>query len=466
MLRPVNRLPPEILSHIAGYSFGEDAYDARSTIPLTHVCQYWRESIISAPENWTLVSNERMKLAKLSLQRAKAAHLRVHLWMNLAHDSHDFLDTLIPHLENTETLTASSIPNFEELANLFSKFPRSMPNLRSLTLQQDYFDGSDPSIDAFEWLPHTLEGLTLDDIYLSSSILKLRALTDLTLRINEFVLPLDTLLDFLEGNRLLKRVELRIDFVEPPLRGSRRQSAFKNQLQLLRITCYDAVDGKALISNIALSKGAQLEVDHYRYDETPIGAIDTLSGISTTHLSNLHSPSSMEYHAGTARQIRLLGLNGAASFSSCPCSSLPFEEFPRLHLTNIRRFHLNTEGWEPSRAGPRVFHHLSFFPTLETFTIEDETNLSRLLSPLLSNPSASPSLKTLGFLDCVIPEDFMEELVRFASDRERTTSAWLHRILIVHRNGEFPSAGSIHKLRRIVKVVEIRMDDKLPKDLT
>ena len=92
-----------------------------------------------------------------------------------------------------------------------------------------------------------------------------------------------------------------------------------------------------------------------------------------------------------------------------------FEEFSQLPLTNIRRFHLDTEGWEPvhwPRSGPRVFHHLSSFHTLEAFTIGHEADLSFLLSPLLSNPSAFPSLKTLAFLNCDLSEDFTEELGR------------------------------------------------------
>ena len=468
MLQPVNKLPPEVLSRVAECSLDEDAYDARSIVPLTHVCQYWRESIISAPENWTLVSNDRMQLAKLSLERAKAAHLRIYLRMELARDLPNFLNFFIPHLKNTETLTTPSIPGFEELVELFSKFPRPMPNLRSLTLGLDDIDGSDPSIDPFESLPHTLEGLNLDDISLSPSLLKLRALTDLTLHNRKFNLSLDTLLDFLEGNSLLKSADLRIDFVEPSLRRSRRQTAIRNQLQLLRITCFEITDGKALISSIALSKGAELEVNCHRYDAARIGVIDILSGISTTHLSNLSSPSFMEYRAGTTRKVQLFGPNGTASFYTESASYSPFEEFPRLPLTNILRFHLDTKEWKLLQPlpGHRVFHHLSSFPTLETLTIGRETDLSRLLSPLLSKPSSSPSLKTLAFLNCDVSEDFMEELARFASDRRNTTSAWLHQILIVHRNGKFPSASSIHKLRRIVKIVEIRMGDELPTDLT
>src|SRR5882762_10368238 len=78
-LRPVNRLPPEIISYIARNVLGNSAVDTASIIPLTHVCRYWRDSIISMPENWALISSDWRKLAELSLERAKAAPLSVRL---------------------------------------------------------------------------------------------------------------------------------------------------------------------------------------------------------------------------------------------------------------------------------------------------------------------------------------------------------------------------------------------------
>jgi hypothetical protein len=93
------------------------------------------------------------------------------------------------------------------------------------------------------------------------------------------------------------------------------------------------------------------------------------------------------------------------------------------------------------------------------FTI---TNVSDYLSTLFSNPST-----TLAFLNRNIPEDFMEELARFASNRKKTTSAWPHHVvsIIIHGDGK-PSAASIHTLGRHVLVVEVRFGTELPKDLT
>jgi len=113
-----------------------------------------------------------------------------------------------------------------------------------------------------------------------------------------------------------------------------------------------------------------------------------------------------------------------------------------------------------------VFHHLSSFPVLKTFTIGRETDLLRLLSPLLSNPSASPSLKTLGFQDCLLTEGFMKGLVRFVSDRKNTTSAWIHYVVITDPEGKFSSIALISALEECVPVVDIQIATELPMDLT
>jgi hypothetical protein len=108
----------------------------------------------------------------------------------------------------------------------------------------------------------------------------------------------------------------------------------------------------------------------------------------------------------------------------------------------------------------------SLFPSLETLAVECDTDMLHFLSALLPNPSALPSLKTLAFLNCVITEDFMEKLAKYASDREGTTLARLYQVVIVHKDGRFPSAASIHALGRHVPVVDVRFGTKLPTDLT
>ena len=401
-------------------------------------------------------------MAAVNLERAKAAPLEIHVWMFEATGQPTFPDVLIPHFRNTKTLTVRCITSFEEFAEMFPDFPQSMPNLQSLTLELDDIEGWNPLTDPFESLTHTLEGLELLSIPLSPSLLTHRSLTRFRLHHRRFNLPLDTLLDFLEENRSLTNVNLRIGFIEPSLRSSQRRSLMRNQFQYLEIHCDNMMDARALISNVPLQRGAELRIysEYKRLD-------DILFGISTTHLSNLLVPTFAAY-ASYGWSISLRGPNGIFSYRRTHGLKrfVGFVELPFLPLTNVREFRFEHRRVTSTTPLDPIVFQPSSFPALEVLTIECDTHASYVLSTLLSNPSSSPSLKTIAFLDCDLSEDFMDELIRFASGRMGTTSAWLHHVLIVHRDGKFPSAGSVRTLRQHVTTVDIRMDDKLPKDLT
>ena len=465
-LQPVNKLPPELLSHIAQYLLlDENTVNAKPVIPLTQVCRYWRESIISAPGLWTSISNSRSELMALSLERAKTSRLDVSIDMYpvFRTDPGSFGLTT-PYLQNIDALRARDLPGIEELTRVIPDFPQSTPNLRSLTLDCAYTNAKwDPTIDPFGSLARTLKYLSLFNVPIYPSILSLRALTDLTLRYHWFDAHVDALLTFLEQNRSLERATLDIRFTGPSLRQSRRQIAIQNRLQHLSIPCNNPMNAQALISNIALRRGAHLEISSL---DQNTGLNDILSDISTSHLSNLPSPTFLEYRS-YPRNIRLHGRHGGFSFSCSPYSGIPFVEFPLLPLTAVRefRFEHHTPGRLRSSLSPPVFDP-SLFPSLETLAVECDTDVLHFLSALLPNPSALPSLKTLAFLNCVITEDFMEKLTKYAYDRGDTTLARLYQIVIVQKDGGFPSAASIHALGRRVPVVDVRFGTKLPMDLT
>ena len=417
--------------------------------------RYWRESIVSTPENWTTISNSRRDLGVASLERAKAAPLKIHLDMGGIQDP-QFLNHLVPHFQNTETLWVTGVLTVKDLS--FSKHP--MTNLRSLMLLNHGVGDWVRSADPFESSAYTLQYLKLLTVPFYPSF-SLRTLTGLNLDDYWLSPHLDTLLDFLEKNRSLTSVKMRIRFKEPSLRSSRRRAPIGNQLQYLRVSCYDTVDGQALISGIALSNGAELEFIDYG-----AGVNGVLSGVSTTHLSNLLSPTFMRYRV-CSRFIELQGPNGAASFHSESDLNEPFAELSRLPLANIRRIYLDTSrrGLGEPFFGSVAFRHLSSFPSLETFIIKCKTNLLHLLFTSLSNPSASPSLKTLAFLDCTLTEEFMKELTRFAFDPKKTASVWLHRVVIIHSKGILPSVTLIRALEEHVPVVDVRIAEELPTEL-
>lgn len=463
-MQPVNRLPLEILSQIVQCVPHQRDTDTGPIIRLTHVCRYWREFIISTPSNWTLISSRSKSLTALSLKRSKGAPLELRLNMLQVRSNPGFSDLLLPHTRNTRILDIDSILTIEELTQEFPNFLQSMPNLRSLELwRKDTTGGWDPSIDPFEPLPHALRSLSLFSIHLYPSFLRLTALTKLLLHNKQFNLHVDALLDFLEENRSLESADLEIRFSESSLRNSQRGSVVVNRLQLLSITCADAEDARALSSNIALRRGAHLEIScRHPYVELN----DILSGVSTAHHSNLCSPTFLEYRSNP-REIQLHGPNGRFSYIRFLGAGNPFGELSLFPLTSIRELRLacGMPPWEQLPPTPYIFGWS--LPALEVLAIERNTSISRFLSPLFLDPSSTRSLKILAFLNCAITDEFIEgELTRFADDRKKSASTWLHRVVVVSGEGRFPSIDSIHVLQRHVAVVEMWMGNTLPTDLT
>ena len=404
-----------------------------------------------------------MGLIALTLERSKAAPLRLRLdtWSIIRNSR--FRDLITPHFRNTEILQFRELATIGDFRQMLPKFPQSMPNLRLLELEHaDDEPGWDPSIDPFGLFPDTLRSLTLYDIPLYPSFLKIRTLTTLSLRYNVAQPPLDilldVLLDVLEKNRSLGSINLEIRSNTYTAQASQRRTVVLNQLHHLSIACWDTTIAQTLISSIPLRRGAHLGVTLYG-GGAELGLNDILSGISMTRLSNLPSSTFMTYRS-SAREIQLIGPNGGFSYiHRSPSVVTPFLELLVLPLTDVKELRLE-------HNDPSVVFHPSSLPALETLTIECGTDISYLFSALFPDPSLFPSLKTLGFSNCVITEEFMKELAQFASGRKTTTSAWLHRVVIVHRDGNFPTAASIRGLEEHVPIVDVRFSRKLPTDLT
>ena len=188
------------------------------------------------------------------------------------------------------------------------------------------------------------------------------------------------------------------------------------------------------------------------------------------HLANLSGATHTEYESHP-RGIRLRGPNGTFSFESLDGLEELFVEFPVLpSFVGIREFRFIHQTSLISPPGPELSIELRSFLALETLAIECDaecdTDLSDALSPLMSDSTSHPSLKTLAFLNCVISDQFMQHLAQLASNRKDAALAGLHRVDIVHKDGRFPSIDSIRALQMCVPVVDVRFGRELPKDLT
>lgn len=372
----------------------------------------------------------------------------------------------IPYIKNIASLQVMNPTTIDTLRQALPDFPRSMPNLRSLEFGSYPGLYWDRSVDPFKSLASTIRRINLAHVPLYPSILRLKSLTELTYTNPQFDLSLATLLDLLEENPSLERMTLAICFKHPSLHSSRRRTPVENRLEYLSIRYQNATDGRALISNIALRRGAHLNLVNSAGGK---GLNDVLSFVPAVSLSNLRSPTSIEYRS-FVRDIQLFGTNGGFSLrgTSICDSGTPFMELPLLPLTKVREFrlmHRTPEEMSRTKVDPQVFPP-SHFPALETLAVDCETSVSHLLSALFSSPSSLPSLNTLAFLNCNLDEDFMEELTQYASNRKETTSAWLHRVVIVNPDGVFPRIDSIRTLGGHVPVVDVRVGTELPKDLT
>ena len=159
----------------------------------------------------------------MSLQRAKAAPLTIRLNLHELKSDLGFLDLLLPHVQNTTSLSIASFFTVEELAQALPDFLKSMPNLRSLKLGK--YEKTNWSLldDPFDFSAHTLRVLSLCNIPLFPSILGVKTLTELTLLDYNFNLHLDTLLDFLGENHSLESATLEIIFAEASLRRLRHR---------------------------------------------------------------------------------------------------------------------------------------------------------------------------------------------------------------------------------------------------
>ena len=397
----------------------------------------------------------------LSLERAKTSPLKLRLWMDDIRETPGFLDLIIPYIWSTESLRIGGISSVQELMRALPNISHSTPNLRSLRISGVTARTTYQSIDPFGLFAPTLRDLSLVSFPLYPSLLRLESLTELALYNSQFDLHLDTLLDFLEENRSLESTILSIRFTTSSLRSSRRRFPIRNQIQYLFIEYFDAMDGKVLASNIALRSGAQLELC-CRGRNT--GLDELLSSIPTTQFSNLPSPTSIDY-GSRPRIIRLLGPNGSFSFGMPVNSRDTFVEFPFLPLVNIRKFHL-IYSTHSSAHIPGPMFDPSFFPALETFTVDCDSWVSQLLSALVSNPTSLPSLKTLGFLNSVTSPNSVEALIQFASKRKSVTSTPLERLVIVNISRRYlPSAISIKALRKYVPAVDVSVGRELPADL-
>ena len=464
-LRPVNRLPPEVLASCA--TFVSDN-DPRPIVPLTHVCRFWRRSICSNPKSWASISTAWKQLAPLCLERAGVVPLVVDI-TDIGHDKEDLLKQLLPH---TSKISCLRLTGFSFIGTLEDDLPgfldSPMPDLTSLELQQvaepseTFPSGGTPVPVALQNVSK-LTSLRLTRTPIYPTLLSIASLRELELLGYKDPFNFSTFIGFLRSNTDLERVVLGIQFVADSVETGPARKFPLSRLQHLSITCTEAIDPKRLFSCISLPRGAHVEVVSANPD--PIPSLSSSLPSPQTPIHDLLAPiTTIKLQAGR-QELQLFGNGSSFTFRSTGDPLDAYRHFTLFPTAPVRELYIDTNPHGFTAVGlSKVVKHL---PALEVLAISNSSViLPGLFSVLAEKPVLCPALKTIAFFDCGIGSDQFKGLEEAIAKRGDSTAARVYRVVIVSSTGKVTlDRASILQLRKSVPCVDIRVDDKLP-DLT
>ena len=458
----MNRLPPEVLTSCA--TFVSDT-DPRPIVLLTHVCRYWRGSIISNPSSWASIGSGWRRLAPLCLGRAGVVPLAVDIAVSDIGRGKGFLELLAPQSSRIGRLRLAGYSSIEAVADDFPGFFDSpMPNLTSLELQQT---AEPPRLFPSDSSPvplpllhiSKLKSLSLTQTPLYPALFTIPSLVELKLIGYTSPFRFGTFLWFLDSNPDLERVVLCIQFIVGSVKGTPTRNINLPRLQHLSITCSKGIDSKGLLSRIPLPRGAHVEVISTQVDQSVQFGLFLPS--PPTHIRELLTPITTIKTQITPRELRLFGNGSTFTFRSP--HSLPFDTQMELVLFSgaaVRELHVSTYPFKYTHAG--LSRKLGQLPALEILVFSKTAFPPGLFSVLTPEPVLCPALKTIVFFDCDIDSKVIRESGKVVAKRKDSTAVRLHRVVIVNNTGTQPDHTSIRRLRKSVPSVEVRMDGKLP----
>ena len=459
-LRPVNCLPPEVLTSCT--TFVSDA-DPRPIVSLTHVCRYWRRSISSNPRSWASISTGWKRLAPLCLERAGAVPLAVDITVSDIRGDEDFLGSLLPQTSRVAHLSLTGYLSIEAVADdLPGLFASPIPNLTSLELRQiaepaEFFPPrAAPVPPVFQNVPK-LRSLRLTRTPLYPALFGIASLKELKLIGYTNPFHFETVIGFLASNPDLEIADLDIAFVEGSVWDAPARTVSLTRLHRLSITCTTPADARGLLLCISLPRGIFLEVSCSQ---------PTFLGFCLpsppTRIQGVLAPMTIIRYQESPREIHIFGAGGSLSFR-CPWPQVVWgPEFHLFPTASIREFHADVGPWAiaPTFLAPL----LAQLPALETLVVARAVSLiTGIFDSLAGQPPLCPSLKTIAFFNCGLTSQAMKEFEGVVVKRKGSAAAWLYRVVIVCDTAmALPDSTVIQQLRQHVPCVDVRVDDKLP----
>jgi hypothetical protein len=456
-LRPVNRLPLEVLASCA--TFVSDT-DPRSIVPLTHVCRYWRKAISSSPRNWASIATAWKRLIPLCLERAGAVPLTVNITVSDIGSGEDLLESLLPNVPRVTSLRLTGYSSVEAVAqDLPGFFDSPIPKLVSLELQQSvapvqpFPSDETPTPPVFRDI-RTLKSLHLTQTPIYPALFHITSLVELKLIGYTTPFDLRTFVRFLGSHLTLEFVELGIRFTDSPA-VARKVSL--PQLRHFSITCSEAVDSKRLLAYITFPRRIRLEVLLTKPGDFP--GFESLLPSSLSHIQELLHPISTVKTQWAPPTLQLFGNNSFLSLNALGRHPSPCSDISLFSTSDVHEFHVDVHPNVPtddflSRALERL-------PALKILVVSRNFPL-RAIHILSAEPVLCPSLNTVAFFNCNMSEGLVKELGDIIIKRYDTFATRLYRVVIVNSTATMPNFRAIQQLRKSVPCVEVRVDDKLP----
>jgi len=457
-LRPVNRLPPEILASCA--TFVSDN-DPRPIVPLTHVCQYWQRSICSDPRSWASISTAWKRLAPLSLERAGAVLLTVDITVSDIKGSEGFLESFLPHISKISSLRVAGCLMIEVVANdLPGFFDSPMPNLTSLELQQaaepseTFPSGGTPPLLALENVLK-VRSLRLTRTPIYPTLFRIASLRELQLVGYANPFDFSTFIGLLRSNLNLESIVLDIGFVADPAEMGTTRKVPLSRLQRLSIACAKAIDSKGLLSCISFPRGVQIEVESTEWNLS--ASLGSFLPSPPTSIHDLVTPITTIKIQTAKRELQFFGNGSSFTFRSSRSPLNAHEWLALFPTVPVRELQINIHRHGITAAG--LSNVMKRLPALETLAIsKGAVSPAWLVFALTEQPVLCPALKTVALFDCDVGSDFIRELEKAMANRGNLTAAQVYRVVIVNSAGtttlEFNKSESLFR-------AYVRVDEKL-----
>ena len=282
------------------------------------------------------------------------------------------------------------ISAFKELVPIWPSLPAYVviaPNLQMLEISTEIPGAElESSKDLFK-LSDSFSHLSLIGVPLGPFIRQHKTLTEFTY-VGTFAQHIDRLLDFLDWNPQIVRVNLTMKFKSRELRQQCRRPPDHGLLQVLNIRSGELEDVKALISNINLKRTNDASIKIIG-DSNVAGTI--ISFTNYKYFKDKSPPTSMTYVHGIG--VKLCGIRQNARgpnifFNVDPGLSI----FPPLSFEYVQdtlgfspSYFKNIENLTLSMCCYKGVFNQYLFPALECLIVSKDSNPSKTLSRLFSS---------------------------------------------------------------------------------